>query len=226
MRAFNMGKVSLLTKKQKIILDLISRDKYLSENFYFTGGTALAEFHLKHRLSDDLDFFTKDKIDQPVVTSLIEEWSKQFGYKYSARFVEVVYRFELVFPSKEKIKIDFGHFPYNLIYKGLNFQSMKVDSLRDIATNKMTTVNQRTDVKDFVDLYFILMDHFTVWDLIYSAEAKFPNMIFDRYLLAQDFLKVEDFDVLPKMIKPLKLSDLKSFFRQKARELARKVVKK
>lgn len=220
-----MGKISLLTKEQKIILDLISRDKYLSENFYFTGGTALAEFHLKHRLSDDLDFFTNDKIDQPMITSLVEKWSKQLGYKYSARFVEVVYRFELVFPSKAKIKIDFGYFPYKLIDKDINFHSMKVDSLRDIATNKMTTVNQRTDVKDFVDLYFLLRKHFTVWDLLYSAEVKFPNMIFDRYLLAQDFLKVEDFDVLPKMIKPLKLSDLKSYFRQKAKELAKKAVK-
>lgn len=221
-----MGKVSLLTKEQKIILDLISRDKYLSGNYYFTGGTALAEFHLKHRLSDDLDFFTKDKIDQPVITSLIEQWSKRLGYKYSARFVEVVYRFELIFPSKENIKIDFGYFPYKLIEKGISFQSFMVDSLRDIATNKMTTVNQRTDVKDFVDLYFILKEHFTIWDLLYSAEVKFPNMIFDPYLLSQDFLKVEDFDVLPKMIKPLKLTELREFFRQKAREIAQKAVKK
>ena len=28
--------------------------------FYLTGGTALSRFHLNHRYSDDLDFFTHE----------------------------------------------------------------------------------------------------------------------------------------------------------------------
>lgn len=33
----------------------------------------------------------------------------------------------------------------------------------------------------------------------------------------------EDFDYLPKMIKPLSLDELKTFFRQKAKEIGRKI---
>jgi len=32
----------------------------IEKNFFLTGGTALAVFYLHHRLSDDLDLFTKD----------------------------------------------------------------------------------------------------------------------------------------------------------------------
>ncbi len=219
-----MGKISILTKEQKFILDLISKDKYLANNFYFTGGTALSEFYLTHRYSDDLDFFSENQIEQDVIFTLMDDWGNTHGFKIQSRFVEVVYRFELDFPSGANIKVDFGYYPHPLIDKGKRINSMSVDSLRDIATNKLSTVNQRTDVKDFTDLYFLLDEYFTVWDLLYGFEIKFKNMFMDLYLLSEDFLKVDDFTTLPKMIKPLKLSVLQKFFRQKAKEVGRKTV--
>ena len=41
--------------------------------------------------------------------------------------------------------------------------------------------------------------------------------------VAEDFTKVEDFDVMPRMIKPLTLDELKAFFREKAKEVGRRV---
>ncbi len=219
-----MGEISILTKEQKIILDLISKDSYLANNFYFTGGTALSEFYLKHRYSDDLDFFSENKIEQDIILALMDGWSRIYGFKIQSRFVEVVYRFELEFPTAANIKVDFGYYPHPLIEKGKRINSMSVDSLLDIATNKLTTVNQRTDVKDFTDLFFLLSEYFTVWDLTYGFEVKFKNMFMELYLLAEDFLKVDDFTVLPRMIKPLKLENLKKFFRKKAKELGRKAI--
>ena len=32
-----------------------------ANNFYLTGGTALAAFYLQHRLSEDLDIFTREE---------------------------------------------------------------------------------------------------------------------------------------------------------------------
>lgn len=219
-----MGKISILTKEQKLILDLISKNKYFSSNFYFTGGTALSNFYLRHRFSDDLDFFSTDKIEQDVIFGIISNWSIRHGFKFQSRFVEVVYRFDLDFPSKMNIKVDFGSYPYQLLEKGQRINDMDIDSIRDIATNKLTTVNQRTNIKDFVDLYFLLKDHFTIWDLLYGSEVKFKNMVMDTILLAEDFLKVDDFDTLPKMIKPLTLKQLKTFYRNLAKELGRKAV--
>ncbi len=100
---------------------------------------------------------------------------------------------------------------------------LKNDPFRDIATNKLLTINQRTDIKDFVDLYYLLKKY-TIWDLIYGLEAKF-HLKTDQFLIASDFLKVDDFDFLPKMIKPLELTTLQSFFRNLSLEIGRKITK-
>jgi len=220
-----MGKVQILTKEQELILAAINNHRYFQENFYFTGGSVLAEFYLQHRYSEDLDFFTDKRLDNEIIFASISAWSRQFNFKFSSRFVEVVYRFDLTFKNNRKLKLDFGFYPYKRIEKGFTYKNIKIDSLRDIATNKLNTVNQRTEVKDFVDLYFILQDKYTIWDLLYSAEVKFINMDIDIELLAMDLLKVDDFVILPRMIKPLTFEQLNDFFRQKAKELGRKVVK-
>lgn len=119
------------------------------------------------------------------------------------------------------IKVDFVHYPYKRLKKGERYKNISIDSLLDIATNKLLTINQRSSVKDFVDLYFLL-DKFTVWDLYYALPAKF-HFDYDIILIGSDFLKAEDFTSLPRMIKPLSLPTLKRFFREKAKELGRKV---
>ena len=49
-------------------------------------------------------------------------------------------------------------------------------------------------------------------------------MELDIILISSDFAKVEKFDFLPKMLVPLKLSELKDFFKQKAIELAKRAI--
>ena len=47
-----------------------------SDQFYLTGGTALAYFYLKHRQSNDLDFFTP-----------VEEIMEPFSHKLEKHLV-------------------------------------------------------------------------------------------------------------------------------------------
>jgi hypothetical protein len=44
------------------------------EQFYLTGGTALAEFYLGHHLSYDLDFFTVEWSPKEII-DLFQDWS-------------------------------------------------------------------------------------------------------------------------------------------------------
>lgn len=55
-----MGK-TILTPRQLDFLECVQLEPSLIKRFYLTGGTALAEFYLKHRLSEDLDLFTQDQ---------------------------------------------------------------------------------------------------------------------------------------------------------------------
>lgn len=216
-----MGKVHIFTKEQEIILDEIRQSDFFRPRFYFTGGTALSAYYLHHRYSEDLDFFSEEQLDNQVLFTLMEEWGRRHAFTFQSRFAEVVYVFDLTFTNKARLKVDFAYYPYKRIKQETNRDGFKVDSLTDIAVNKFLTISQRVDVKDFVDLYFLL-DHFTIWDLMEGLRVKF-RMKTEPFLVASDFLKVEDFVFLPKMIKPLRLAQLKRFFRQRAKEIGKRV---
>lgn len=130
--------------------------------------------------------------------------------------------FFLHFPEKKVVKIDFNYYPAKRLEKSVLNKGIYVDSLLDIAVNKLLTIVQRTDVKDFVDFYY-LEPQFGVWDLIEGVKVKF-NQKLEPYILASDFLKVEDFDFLPRMLKSISLKDLKNFFREKAKEVGKRAV--
>ena len=219
-----MGKVSILNKEQKIILDELKKNDFSQQNFYFTGGAALSSIYLQHRHSDDLDFFTAKEFDNQVIFSLMNQWSKKHQFTFQSRFVETVYIFNLEFKNNLKLKIDFAYYPYSQLEKRNSVEGVWVDSLFDIAVNKLLTISQRTDIKDFVDVYFLL-NKFTVWDLMDGVRKKFKIKV-EPMLLASDFLKIEDFEFLPRMIVPLTLSDLREKFRKKAQAIGLKSIDK
>ena len=204
-------------------MDEVGHDDFFRSNFYLTGGTALSAFYLQHRYSDDLDFFSPVKLDNQIIFTLISKWSAKHHFTFQSRFVEVVYIFDLVFANKKSLKVDFAYYPYRRVEKGQSVKGVDIDSLTDIAINKLLVISQRTDVKDFVDLYF-LFKKFSFWDLMEGVRIKF-RVELEPFLLAADFLKVEDFDYLPKMSVDLTLEELKTFFRQKAKEVGGKAVR-
>lgn len=212
------------TPKQKIIFDEFKKSVFLRQKFYFTGGTALSSIYLHHRLSEDLDFFSLERFDTLPIMNLINEWGKKLNFKVTPEDKEVVKIFYLEFPDGEKLKVDFGYYPYKRLKKGKAIDSVAIDSLFDIAVNKLQTIRQRSQVKDFVDLYFLLQT-FTVWDLMEGTKVKF-RMEIDPYLIALDCLKVGSFENLPVMLKPLTLDQLKDFYKDLAKKLGMRVVKK
>lgn len=214
-----MGKIGF-TPVQALIVKEFSKES-ISGNFYFTGGTALSVFHLQHRYSEDLDFFNENDFDNTTVISFMEKIAGKMktNYRFTQRDKARIFEFKK--GNKLLIKVDFVHYPYKRIERGSKLGDLSIDSLKDIAANKLLTINQREDVKDFVDLYYLLKK-FTIWDLIYAVEAKF-HMDMDMVLIASDFYKIGDFDFLPRMIKPLSIPTLKKFFREKAKEIGQEI---
>ena len=70
-----MAKTILNLFQQKTLLDF--KKSNLSKKFYLSGGTALAEFYLHHRLSEDLDFFTQDELDLEQLKKFINSVAKK-----------------------------------------------------------------------------------------------------------------------------------------------------
>ena len=94
-----------------------------------------------------------------------------------------------------------------------------VDSLADIAVQKVETVYGRTEVKDFVDLYFILHEGgFTIDAVLSLVPRKQAGLDIGMFIAC--LTNVQRFTFLPRMIKPLTLADLQDYFMSLARALA------
>ncbi len=211
------------TQLQEETFNQFSKEEQLTQKFYFTGGTALSAVYLHHRESEDLDFFSESDFENVLIEQFIQKVAQKNKLRVRFTQIEKTRIFELLDSSgKEVIKIDFNFYPYKRLELGRIIKNVAIDSLKDIATNKLQTIISRTEIKDFVDLYFLLQKY-TIWDLIYAIKVKFSKEI-DLILLSGDLLKIEQFDYLPKMLIPLELTDLKTYFKEKAKQIGMKIV--
>lgn len=217
-----MGQIDIITKEQSLLLDEFKNDPTLANTFYFSGGTALSLCYLQHRQSIDLDFFSLQEFDPQLVLTKLTNWQSKLKFKLKYTPLDINHIFNLTFQNNASVKVDFVFYPYKTLKPHQSFEGIQVDSLQDIGTNKLLMIEQRTEVKDFVDLFFIL-EKFTIWDLLAGVKPKF-KLELDNLVLASDLLKVEDFDYLPEMIKPLEINTLKKFFRIQAKSLGLKSV--
>ena len=150
-----MAKTILNQFQTKVVTDF--KKSNLSKKFYLSGGTALSEFYLHHRLSEDLDFFTQQELDLDELKKFINNISKKNPIKkIEYQHGYGLFTFFLTMKTGEKHKVDFGQYPFGPIEQLKNFNGLKVESLFDIAVNKAQTIAFRPRLRDFIDMYFIL----------------------------------------------------------------------
>src|SRR3989344_703783 len=106
----------ILNPIQKQILSILSRDYVFVKNFYLTGGTALSEFYLHHRLSEDLDFFSMTEIDKIWLNTISTKIAKEIN---TTKDTQESFNRNLVFFNLKGqiIKTEFTYFPMEQINK-------------------------------------------------------------------------------------------------------------
>jgi len=150
-------KSGVLTPFQKKVLEFFSNLKD-SKHFFLTGGMALAEFYLGHRKSFDLDMFTSEKeLILPFSRVLEEEMKKVFSVTVTRRF-ETFVEYEIGVKDKsESIKVQLAYdSPYHLDSPSESALGIKINSFKDLVTDKLQAFFGRMEPRDAVDLYFIL----------------------------------------------------------------------
>src|SRR3990167_9385059 len=148
-----MGKVNIITAEQALLLEEFKNDPFLRKNFYFSGGTALSLSYFQHRKSIDLDFFSFQEFDPQVILTKITSWQNKLGFEIKYIPLELNHIFILAFKNGESVKVDFVFYPYKTLEAQQDFEGVPTDSLLDIGVNKLLMIEQRAEVKDFVDLY-------------------------------------------------------------------------
>ena len=222
-----MVKKFILSKNQKEILGIISGDKLICKNFYLTGGTALAEFYLQHRLSEDLDFFSENEFKPENISvfwAKIKKIAKIKKVEYQQSFNRNLFFLDLI--DGDNIKTEFTYFPFTRIEKREKIGNLYIDSLLDIAVNKVFTIYQNPRSRDFIDLYFILEKYknLSLDDLIKKAEMKFDNYI-DPIQLGTQYMKAMELKDFPKMLIKIKEKTWQDFFLNEAKKLSNKIIR-
>lgn len=221
---------NILSENQKNILSIISKDKTLCDNFYLTGGTALAEFYLKHRLSEDLDFFSENEFNPQSISVFfgkIKRCAKIKKVEFHQSFNRNLFFLDLT--DGDKIKTEFTYFPFERIDKKKKMENLHIDSLLDIAVNKAFTIYQNPRSRDFIDLYFILKNppaggkNLSLDGLVKKAQIKFGNYI-DPIQLGAQYMKAKEVKDFPKMLVDINENIWQDFFVLEAKKLSEKVI--
>lgn len=219
-----MNETSILSENQKKLLQLLSNEQSICDRFYLTGGTALAEFYLHHRLSEDLDFFTEQEFDPQSISVLFKKIQKTAGIttiEYQQSFNRNLF---FLSTDTDVIKTEFTYFPFTRIEQKKKIGHLFIDSLIDIATNKVFTIYQNPRARDFIDLYLILKRNpaFSLDALISMATSKFDTHI-DPIQLGAQYVRVKEIKDYPRMIEKIDESVWQDFFVQEAEKLSGKV---
>jgi len=221
-----MGK-TILTPKQLDFLELAAGEPQVIRRFYLTGGTALSEFYLKHRLSEDVDLFCEEQEVEPrVVEAFLQKIAHKIGVDHIKRTQFLgLFSYTLVYQDKEKLKIDFSYYPFLRIERGTKYKDLDVNSIYDIAVDKLHTLFMKPRARDYVDLYFIMkQEQYSLEKLISDAKIKFDWHI-DKVNLASQFLRVRDFTDFPRMLVPFDRKGMEDFFLGLAKDLEKDIFK-
>jgi hypothetical protein len=212
-----MARKTILTSFQKKIFNHIIEDEFFQNNFYFSGGTALAEFYLHHRYSQDLDFFTDKKISYQTILPKLKPKFKQMAvdsFEYRQQAGMKIFLFKQ--RDKKKLKVDFNYFPFPQLKKGKTHTKFKIDSLFDLTINKINLILTRDNARDYVDFYFIQKEKNYSWQKLFKGVKRKYDWDIDKLNLASQLFKVEKLNDYPKMIKQFSKREMIDYYKSQA----------
>lgn len=146
------------------------------DEFYLAGGTALSLFYFQHRLSIDLDFFTRHFVSMRVeeeIRRLEKALSKKIELtrqNLTGKTAKILV-YNVYFSPKGILKLDFVEDVVELLKPAKTVEGIRILSLDDIFLRKLYAVcgsisgvdtlgreevlGGRISAKDFYDLYFL-----------------------------------------------------------------------
>ncbi len=215
----------ILTENQRKFLHVFGRNDSLRDRFYLTGGTALAGFYLHHRYSEDLDFFSLEEVDPMTINVFLKANKNELGIAkvdYEQSYNRNLFYLTI---GAEQVKTEFTYFPFPQIETTALHDGVRVDSLIDIAANKLFAIYQRSVARDYIDFYMICTEKkWTIDDLIAKARIKFDWHI-DPLQLGSQFYKAGQAVDMPRMIASIESDAWQRFFIEEAEKLKEKVLR-
>ncbi len=191
----------LLPNTQKVLKRVI-KDYYLS-NFILVGGSALA-LHIRHRKSEDLDFFTyqKDSFKSSEIIRLVRDLQGEI----------VNISDEQIDCFIDGVKVTFFDAKWSFL-RPKQIENFNLASLEQIAIMKTHTLFLRAKYRDYYDLYFLIKRFGIrkVYDLSKDVLEGINFKIFNAALLYIEDIEDESIEHLQPTQK-LSLEEIRRYF--------------
>lgn len=196
----------ILTEKQNELLPYL---KAFKRKFYLVGGTAIG-LHIGHRRSVDFDLFCKTRLDKKDV--------RQKLIKSPFRIVKILEDTDQLHFLINDVKVTFFHYPYNIDHPMTLGDYLSLPSLLSLSSMKAYALGRRAKWKDYVDLYFIIKDHFTISEISREAVKNFGQFYSEKLFREQlAFHKDIDYsEPVEYMVDPPSEEQIRSFLIDKA----------
>jgi len=199
----------IFNKNQFQLLPLV---KQFKREFYLVGGTAIA-LHIGHRRSIDFDLFKLSPIKPKSIITKISEFNHP--YIITRRVTEQLNL------TVNNVKFTFYQFPFKMNPTEKLEDILRLPMLIDLAAMKAYALGRRSKWKDYVDLYFILKDHFTINQITERASELFGQLFSEKLFRAQ-LSYYEDIDFTEQvefLVAPVAENEVKEFLIDKATDL-------
>jgi len=183
------------------------------EGFYLGGGTALA-LHLGHRKSIDLDWFTNERIDDPL--------------RLVARVRDGDIAIEEVRTDKGTVhgKIDgvrLSLFEYRYPLLGpvarLEGSGVPIAALDDLSAMKLSAIAQRGTRRDFMDVHALALEFRPLIEMLDLYRRKFDTEDITHVVYGLSYFDDADAEQPPTMLRDTDWETVKADFRRWIRDL-------
>lgn len=194
-------------------LELLPLLKEFKREFYLVGGTAIA-LYIGHRRSIDFDLFKPKSFNAKKIITKLD--THHLKYKVTRNVSEQLNLilsdvkftfFEYPFPVKPEIK--FGDY-------------IKIPSLLDLAAMKAYALGRRSKWKDYVDLYFILKNHYSIKQISQRADEIFGQLFSEKLFRAQlcYFKDIDYTEEVEYLIKAVSNAEVKDFLTEQTTDIS------
>jgi hypothetical protein len=167
--------------------------KKYKRNYYLVGGTAIA-LHIGHRYSINFDMFTAEKINSTNIKKdiLVSGFSSSIIRSLPDQIHFII----------NGVKLTFFEYPFNIESKMEYENYFMLPDLLTLAAMKAFALGGRGKWKDYVDLYFLLNQFYSVEQIAAKAKEIFTDgfnpILFRKQLCYfQDINYSEQVDFLP-----------------------------
>jgi hypothetical protein len=172
----------ILTAEQ---IELLPFLKNFRRGFGLCGGTAIA-LHIGHRQSLDFDLFSIKEFDNHNLTEKIRDKH----HVIQKVFVDHDGEYTAVIAGA---KFTFLHYPFNIKFSKDLGGYIKMADLLTLAALKAYALGRRAKWKDYVDLYFIIRDHYSL-DIISKRAVEIFGDLFNEKIFRAQLAYFQDID--------------------------------